>query len=132
MDLPRGLADEIAAHALEERPDECCGIVGGSDGVPSTVYRARNAEGSPFRYAIAPTEQLEILNRIEEAGEELIGIYHSHTRTEAYPSQTDVNLAGGWPDALWLIVSLKDPERPDLRAFRIHGTEVEDVDLRIS
>ena len=132
MKLGRHLTDQIVRQALDERPNECCGLVGGQGARASTIYRAENAEASPFRYSIAPAEQLELLNRIEEAGEELVAIYHSHTRTEAFPSETDVNLAGGWPDALWLIVSLKDPERPDLRAFRIHGKEIEDVDLRIS
>ncbi len=96
----------------------------------STVYRAENAEKSPYRYSIAPREQLELMNRIEEAGESIVGIYHSHTRTAAYPSQTDINLAIGWPDSIYLIVSLENPDEPYVRGFRIRDGRVEDVDLQ--
>ena len=129
--LGRHLTDQIVRQALDERPDECCGLVGGKEDRATTVYPANNAEASPFRYSIAPAEQLDLLNRIETAGEELVAIYHSHTRTEAFPSETDVNLATGWPGAVWLIVSLKDPERPEVRGFRIEGDEIESVDLEI-
>ena len=132
MRIPRHLTDEIVRHALDDRPNECCGIIGGHGDRAETVYRASNAENSPFRYSIAPSEQLQLINRIDEAGEQLVGIYHSHTKTEPFPSETDVNLASGWPDAIWLIISLKDPEEPELRAFRIVDGEIEDVDLEIS
>ena len=132
MKIPRHLTDEIVRHALDDRPNECCGIIGGRGDRAETVYRASNAEASPFRYSIAPLEQLQLINRIDEAGEQLVGIYHSHTKTEPFPSETDVNLASGWPDAIWLIISLKDPEEPELRAFRIVDGEIEDVDLEIS
>ena len=131
MNIARHLTDEIVRQALDERPNECCGLIGGKDGRATTVYPAVNAEASPFRYSIAPAEQLDLLNRIDDAGEELVCIYHSHTKTEPYPSETDVNLAAGWPDVAWLIVSLKDPERPEVRAFRIVDREIEDVDLEI-
>ena len=127
----RQLTDQIVRQALDERPNECCGLVGGRDGRAETVYPATNAEDSPFRYSISPAEQLELVNRIEGSGEEIVAIYHSHTKTEPYPSETDVNLAAGWPDVAWLIVSLKDPERPELRAFRIVDRQIEDVDLEI-
>lgn len=129
--LGRHLTDQIVRQALDERPNECCGLVGGSGDRATTVYPAENAEASPFRYSIAPADQLELLNRIEAAGEELVAIYHSHTRTEAFPSETDVNLAVGWPGAVWLIVSLKDPDQPEVRGFRIDGDAIETVDLEI-
>lgn len=120
----------MIAHAREDDPNECCGLVGGSGDVAATVYRAANAEKSPYRYSIAPREQLELMDRIERAGEEIVGIYHSHTRTPAYPSQTDINLAVGWPDSVYLIVSLENPGEPYIRGFRIRDGQVEDVDLR--
>ena len=131
MRITRAQADALVAHARDEFPNECCGLVGGREGRAETVYPATNAEDSPFRYSISPSEQLELVNRIEESGEEIVAIYHSHTKTEPYPSETDVNLAAGWPDVAWLIVSLKDPERPEVRAFRIVDREIEDVDLEI-
>jgi proteasome lid subunit RPN8/RPN11 len=62
----------------------------------------------------------------------MVGIYHSHTRTPAYPSQTDINLASGWPDAVYFIVSLENPEKPEVKAFRMSRSQVEDVDLQVS
>lgn len=130
MRIPRSLADEMIAHAREDLPNECCGMVGGSDGVASTVYRTRNAEASPFRYSVAPQEQFDVLERIDRANEDLVAIYHSHTKSEAYPSQTDVNLAG-WPDVIYLIVSLADSSAPVLRGFRIEDGETSESDLTI-
>jgi proteasome lid subunit RPN8/RPN11 len=130
LKVTQPLLDEMVAHAREDSPNECCGLVGGTGDEARTVYRADNAEASPYRYSIAPREQLELMNRIEDAGEEVVGIYHSHTRTPAYPSQTDVNLAAGWPDAVYFIVSLANPDDPVVNAFRIRENRVEDVDLQ--
>lgn len=117
------LIGEMVVHAREESPNECCGMVGGRDGSATTVYRAVNAEASPLRYSIDPSEQFRLMREIEEAGEDLVGIYHSHTRSAAFPSQTDVNLAG-WPDAVYVIVSLEDPGAPDVRGFWIRDGKV--------
>ena len=84
MRIARQLLDEIVAHAREEAPNECCGMVAGSDGQATRVYRARNAEASPLRYSIHPQDQFRIMSEIEERGEEIAAIYHSHT--EARPS----------------------------------------------
>ena len=86
MRIARELIDEIVAHAREETPNECCGLIGGVDGRAARIFRARNAEASPFRYVVDPRDQIRIMGEIEEAGEELVGIYHSHTRSAAYPS----------------------------------------------
>ena len=123
--------DEMIAHAREDQPNECVGMLGGEDGWAASLYRATNAEGSPLRYSIDAGEQLRLMNRIEEAGEELVGIYHSHTRSAAYPSQTDVNLAG-WPDAVYVIVSLADPDSPEVRGFWIREGEISDAELDLT
>lgn len=94
------------------------------------VFRATNAEASPVRYGLDPREQYQIMTEIDRSGWTLGAIYHSHTRSPAYPSQTDVNLAF-YPDALYLIVSLEDPERPDLRAFRIVDQKIDEVALEV-
>jgi proteasome lid subunit RPN8/RPN11 len=128
MRIPQGLVDEILAHAREDAPNECCGMIGGVDGEARTIYRAANAEASPLRYSIDASEQFRLMKTIEEAGEELVGIYHSHTKSAAYPSQTDVNLAG-WPDAVYLIASLADAEAPDVRGFWIRDGKISDAEL---
>jgi proteasome lid subunit RPN8/RPN11 len=130
MRIARELVDEIVAHAREDVPNECCGMIGGRDGEARSVHRAANAEASPLRYSIDAKEQFDLMRAIEQAGEELVGIYHSHTRSEAYPSQTDVNLAG-WPDAVYLIVSLQDDDAPDVRGFWIRDGQISDAELRI-
>jgi proteasome lid subunit RPN8/RPN11 len=132
LNIPQNLLDEMIAHAREDAPNECCGLIGGTPERAATVHRAVNAEASPFRYSIAPREQLDLMNRIDEAGEQLVGIYHSHTRTPAFPSQTDINLASGWPDAVYFIVSLEKADEPAVNAFRIVGSTVEDVDLQVT
>lgn len=130
MRISERLVDEIVAHAREDLPHECCGMVGGVDGKARTVYRAENAEASPLRYSIGARDQFRLMKEIEASGEELAGIYHSHTKSAAYPSQTDVNLAG-WPDAVYLIVSLADPGAPDLRGFWIRDGRIDDAKLVI-
>jgi len=93
MRIPKRIYEELVAHAREEAPNECCGLIGGSNGEAKTLYRARNAEASPLRYNLDPQDQFRIMTEMEERGEQLSAIYHSHTHTEAYPSSTDVNLA---------------------------------------
>jgi proteasome lid subunit RPN8/RPN11 len=129
MRITQQLLDQIIAHAHEEAPNECCGLVAGQNGRASEVHRARNAFASPLRYEVHPQDQFRITMAIEERGEEIAAIYHSHTRSEAYPSQTDINLAGNWPDPLYLICSLAEAEEPVVRAFSIRDGEVEQVEL---
>ncbi|MGH2954052.1 MAG: Mov34/MPN/PAD-1 family protein [Solirubrobacterales bacterium] len=128
MRIARSLLDEIVAHARAEAPNECCGLVGAADGRATTVYRARNEFEDPRRYNVHPQDLIRIVGEIEERGEELAAIYHSHTKSEAFPSQTDINLAANWPDPLYLICSLAGAE-PALRAFAIREGEVEEVEL---
>ena len=131
MRISQALIDEIVAHSREDLPNECCGLMGGSDGELTSVHRARNAAATWLRYELHPSDQLQIMNAIEESDEELKGIYHSHTKSEAYPSQTDINLAEAWPDPLYLICSLEDGDSPVVRAFAIREGAVEEVDLDV-
>ena len=129
MRISRQLLDEVIAHAREDAPNECCGMIATSDGQAVQVHRARNKAASPFRYEMEPKEQLRIQNAIDDAGLELGAIYHSHTRSAPEPSQTDINLAF-YPEALYVIVGLKSPE-PDVRAWRIVDGQVSEAALEI-
>jgi [CysO sulfur-carrier protein]-S-L-cysteine hydrolase len=129
--IAQPLLDEIVAHARDDVPNECCGMVAGRDGEATRIYRARNAEASPFRYTIHPQDQFRITMEIEDRGDEIAGIYHSHTKSPAEPSQTDVNLADNWPDPLYLICSLANPDAPEVRAWSIRDGSVEEVDLDV-
>ncbi len=127
MRIPRALYDQLIEHAREEAPNECCGIVASSDGHAVEVYRATNAAASPLRYEIDGGEQYRIQTAIDDRDLELGAIYHSHTRTEPYPSQTDINLAF-YPEALYVIVGLVG-EEPDVRAYTIRDGRVADAEL---
>ena len=130
MRISRSLLDEILAHARAEAPNECCGLIASRDGEAVAVHRARNAAASPLRYEIDGMEQYRIQTAIEDAGLELGAIYHSHTRSDPLPSQTDINLAF-YPDALYLIVGVAGAE-DDVRAWTIKDGEVEQVELEVT
>jgi proteasome lid subunit RPN8/RPN11 len=131
MRIAQSLVDQIVAHAHEDLPNECCGIVSTRDGKAVQVYRARNAVPSPLRFEIDPRDLIRIHTDIEGTGNEMGSMYHSHVKSPAYPSQTDVNFAQNWPGVVWLIVSLADRDAPDLHGFRITGAEIEEVPLVI-
>jgi len=127
--ISRSLLDDIVAHAREDAPNECCGIVASRDGEAVAVHRARNAAASPLRYEFDGMEQFSIYSEIEDAGLELGAIYHSHTRSEPYPSQTDINLAF-YPESVYVIVGVKDAE-PEVRAFHIVDGQISDAALEV-
>ncbi len=129
MEISRELYDEIVDHARAEAPNECCGMVASRDGTAITVYRATNAAASPLRYEIDGAEQYRIQMQIYDAGLDLGAIYHSHTRTEPSPSQTDINLAF-YPDAVYLIVGL-DGAEPEMRGFTIRDGQVAPAELTV-
>ncbi len=129
MRIDRALLEQIVAQAHAEAPNECCGIIAARDGQAVAVHPARNTAASPLRYEMDGMEQYRIQTAIEDAGHELGAIYHSHTRTPPYPSQTDINLAF-YPEALYVIVGVAGDE-PDVRAFRIVEGEVSEHPLEV-
>lgn len=116
MGFPRELADEMVAHCLEGRPNEACGLIAARDGDVVHIYKLTNASASPVRYALDPKEQLEVYRDLDDRRWELGGVFHSHTRTVAYPSPTDVREAR--EDVPYVIVSLAT-EPATIKAFRI-------------
>ncbi len=132
MKISRELIDEMVAHAREDLPNECCGMIGGRDGVATEVVRVENSAASPLRYEMDPQGQYNALKAIEDGGRELLGIYHSHTKSAAYPSQTDVNQAVAWPEQVYVIVSLADSEAPDVKAYLLKDLEIADVALDVA
>jgi proteasome lid subunit RPN8/RPN11 len=132
VEISLALVDEMVAHAREDVPNECCGMIGGRDGEAEKVVRVKNAAASPLRYEMDPQGQFDALKEIEADGGELLGIYHSHTKSAAYPSQTDVNQAQNWPEQVYVIVSLADPESPDVKAFTLADLQIADADLDVA
>jgi [CysO sulfur-carrier protein]-S-L-cysteine hydrolase len=129
MRISRRLLDEVIAHARADAPNECCGMIAARDGEAVAVHRATNAAASPLRYEIDGMEQYKIQTAIEDAGLDLGAIYHSHTRSDPYPSQTDINLAF-YPDSLYVIVGLKG-EQADVRAYTIVDGQVSERALEV-
>ena len=106
-------------HAQAEYPREACGILGGADGEAMKLYRLTNVDPDPvMRYNADPKELKHVTDDIYDKDWDVVGIYHSHTHSPAFPSPTDVDRAF-YPDASYVLVSLQDRQRPDLRAFRI-------------
>ena len=124
MKLSPGLAEAIIVHAREEFPNECCGLVAGRDGAATRVLPAINIVGTPFMYMMDPREQMDLMEQIEDSGEDLLAIYHSHTRSAAYPSKTDVELAF-FAEPLYVIVSLQNENTPVIRAFHLERSAAE-------
>ncbi len=125
--LSDDVREQMIAHAREQFPRECCGMLAGVDGKPVRVIRATNSENSEFRYRVDDRELLRFLRDCDDNGWDFLAVYHSHTRSEAYPSPTDVRLATNWPDPYYVLVSLADQDNPVVRAFRISDGEISEV-----
>ena len=126
--IPSSLLGEIVAHSREDAPNECCGILTGSDGTVTTLDRTSNPFASPVRFEIDSQELYEVWKRAEERGEEIVGFYHSHVEAPAYPSQTDINWAVNWPQVVHVICSLGG-EEPAVKGFAIADGQVQEVEL---
>jgi proteasome lid subunit RPN8/RPN11 len=131
MKISQALVEAMVAHARRDLPNECCGMIGGREGVATEVIPVENAAASPLRYEMDSQGQFDALKAIEADGGELLGIYHSHTKSAAYPSQTDVNQAVSWPDQIYVIVSLADADAPDVKAFLLKDLKIADVTLDV-
>jgi proteasome lid subunit RPN8/RPN11 len=142
VELPSAMFEEIVAHARAAIPNEACGVIAGRDGRAVRVYPMRNAEASPVLYRFDEREQLAVFSEIDERGWELLGFFHSHPSTPAYPSPTDRDHAH-WKDPLtgrdapaypgvrYVILSLADGE-PVLRAFTFQLGQPVEEEVRVS
>ena len=117
--------DEMTAHALQEDPNECCGILAGPKNTAAAInlYRITNTSPSPYRYLMDAQEMLNAMQDAERNGWDFIAFYHSHTHSAAYPSDTDVRMAqqSGWlgDSIYYILISLENKATPDIRAFYI-------------
>jgi len=127
--ISRALLDAVVEHARREAPNECCGAIGVRGGAAAAVYPCRNEAASPLRFEMG-IDLFYAMEAMEDGGQELGAIYHSHTRTDAFPSQTDVNWSGQYPGAEWLIVGLGAAE-PQVRSFLIAGGRVTEVEVAV-
>jgi proteasome lid subunit RPN8/RPN11 len=129
--IRKDLLDAIVDHARRDAPNECCGMVASSDGDAVSVHAAENTAASPFRFEVDGMELHRTLTGIEDAGHDLGAIYHSHTRSEPYPSQTDVNFAANWPGVEWIIVGLANGDDPVVRSYLIDDGVITEVPVAV-
>jgi proteasome lid subunit RPN8/RPN11 len=116
--LARAVLDDIVAHAVAEAPRECCGLLAGTPGHVDESVRTANLSPGNSRYLVDPAEHFALLKRLRGTARDVVGAYHSHPRSEAVPSPTD--LAEAFSEAfVYVIVSLRDAARPDVRAYRL-------------
>ena len=120
--------DAIVAHARETAPDECCGLLVGTKSAIDEAVRTRNLEAGPSRYQVDPADHIALMKRLRGSGRTIVGAYHSHPRSSAMPSASDVAEAF-YPDFVYLIVSLAAPNRPECRAWRIRDGAIEEIAL---
>lgn len=133
--LPRGEAEELLVHARAELPNEACGMLSGSlaSGTVNAFHPARNVHASPRRFSLDPRDQVRITYALEDAGEEVVAIFHSHPRSAAVPSASDRREVT-YPDAVHLIASLVQPDASAdrcLRAWRIRDGRAAEVPLEL-
>jgi [CysO sulfur-carrier protein]-S-L-cysteine hydrolase len=134
--ISEDLLQDVVAHARDEYDAECCGVIAyaalapDGNGEALEVYRATNVYASRKRFEIDHMELYRANQHFEERGWEIGAIYHSHTHTAPYPSQTDINFAANWPGVEWLIVGLAE-EEPEARCYFIDGAEVREVALEV-
>ena len=112
---------EMIEHSRLENPNECCGILAGTEGKVTKLYRIQHSTPSPYRYVMDPNEQLKAMKDADERSLDLMAFYHSHTHSPAYPSDTDIRMAteSGWVDFCYVLVSLEDSSKPDVRFFDV-------------
>ncbi len=131
MRIDSALLERIVAHARRDFPHECCGMVGVRVKRAGMIHEATNVAASPLRFEVEGREILRAQDAFEDEGAELGAIYHSHTRSEPYPSQTDINFAAGWPGVEWLIVGLRREGEPTVRSYRIDDGVVREVEVDV-
>ena len=133
LTIPRELRDKIVAHARADHPDEACGVLAGPAGGdrPERFIPMTNAQRSPTFYEFDSAEQFRVWHEMDEAGEEPVVIYHSHTATEAYPSRTDISLASE-PGAHYVLVSTRDENQAEFRSYRIVDGEVTEEPVTVA
>ena len=129
MKIARNLLDQIIDHARRDAPNECCGVVSVEGDEARGAFALRNLAASPLKFEVG-ADLVGVMDDIDEAGHELGAIYHSHTRTAPYPSQTDVNFSVNWPGVEWIIVGLNGGEA-DVRSYLIEGGQVREVPVEV-
>lgn len=128
--LKKDFLAEIIAQAKLEFPNEACGILAGRKERVEKIYTMANAQKSADNFFMDPKEQLKVSKEIRNLGLEMLGIYHSHVASQAYPSDRDIEMAF-YPEASYVILSLKDQNNPSIRSFKIREGKISEEEIKI-
>jgi len=131
IEIPTDIRDQLVAHAFAGLPDESCGLLAGPGGRVERFFPMTNADHSPLTYRLDASEQIKVFGEIDAKGWDLIGIFHSHTHSPAYPSETDRRQAF-YPEAHYVLVTLQDRNNPGIRAFTIREGSIEEDEVKIT
>lgn len=120
---------KMIEQCIKEFPDEACGLLAGKGSKVEKVYEMTNTDKSAATFFMDAKEQFKVMKDIRNCGLEMVGIYHSHVATRAYPSSHDVEMAF-YPEASYVIISLVDKDRPDVRSFKIKDGKIEEEKIK--
>jgi len=130
LSISKEYKEKLAGYSKKEFPNEACGILAGKDGKVEKFYPVSNTDESAETFLMDSKEQLQVMKEIRNLGLEMVGIYHSHLETEAYPSAHDVKLAY-YPETSYVIVSIKDKDNPNIRSFKIVDGNISEEEIKI-
>lgn len=128
--IPNDILTRIIEHCKRELPNEACGILAGNGLKVFKAYEMENVDKSPSSFLMDPKEQIKVFKQIRDLELEMLGIYHSHVCSHAYPSKRDINMAF-YPEVSYVIVSLADMDNPKVRSFKIKEGKVTEEEVRI-
>ncbi len=129
--IPNSIFVDMVAQAKTEAPIEACGILAGRDGAVKKLYKMTNTDQSRRHFTMVPEEQFKVAKETRASGLEMVAIYHSHPESPARPSEEDIRMALT-PDIVHVIVSIQEPAKPDVKAFRIEDSSVTAIPVKIT
>jgi proteasome lid subunit RPN8/RPN11 len=134
IELNRGFFDEMVEHGLAVFPNEACGLLAGKEDQPIRFFPMKNADASSDSFSLDPGEHLDVSREIDQEGWELLAIFHTHTHSGSYMSETDLKHAPTWyyPEARYLVMSLADRSNPLLKVFRVEDGLATEEELVIA
>lgn len=128
--IEKRVYNELVEYSQRCFSEESCGILAGRGNRVEKFYPMKNTDKSKTSFFMEPKEQLYVMKDIREKNLEMLGIYHSHPSSVAYPSPRDVEMAF-YPEVFYVIVSLVDDKKPDVKAFRIVNEEIIGEEIKI-
>ena len=139
MILTRSQLDRLVEQARRDAPYETCGMLGGKDGRAQKIYPIKNvAENRVKHYYMDGAEQIRAMQDMDDNGYDILAIYHSHPVTQPYPSATDLRDAWDadlqeprYPDTLYLIMSLRNPDKPEIHAYHLENETITEIPIEL-